>query len=190
MGTRAYFDHCRLDELFGAQHGVASRAQLLEIGMTRSAIQHRITVKGPWRILLPGIYAMDQHITTRRREMASQLLAGPDSVLTGPYAARHYGVRASGTTTVDVLVPACVRRKSSGFARLIRTSRMPANDEILVDSGVRFANPARAVADAVRGYRDINDARTAICSALGHDLCTLRELRMELAIGPDNGAAH
>jgi hypothetical protein len=189
MGTRTYFDQGRLDVLFSAQHGVASRAQLLGIGMTPSAIHYRTRVKGPWQILLPGIYAMDQHITTQRREMASQLHAGPDGVITGPYAARHYGLRASGPTTVDLLVPAGLRRKSSGFARLIRTSRMPAAGEILVDGGLRFADPARAVADAVRGYRDINDARTVICSALGHNLCTLRELREELADGPDNGAA-
>jgi hypothetical protein len=189
MGIKAYFDQCRLDELFSAQHGVASRAQLLEIGMTRSAIQHRISVKGPWQILLPGIYAVDRHITTRRREVAAQLHAGAEGVITGPYAARLYGLQASGPTAVDVLVPADVRRKSSGFARLIRTSRMPAEAAILVDGGVRFAGPARAVADAVRGYRDMNEARTLICSALRHDRCTLRDLWMELAVGPGNGAA-
>jgi hypothetical protein len=189
VGIKAQFDRRRLDDLLAAQHGVASRAQLLQLGMTRSAIQYRIGPTGPWQVLLPGIYAKDEHVTTWRRETAAQLHAGREGVITGPYAARHHGLRASGPTAVDVLVPVNVRRKSSGFARLIRTSRVLAEDAILVDGGVRFADPARAVADAVRGYRNIDDARTVICSALEHDMCTLRDLYRELAAGPDNGAA-
>ena len=189
MGIKAQFQQSRIDDVLGAQHGVASRAQLLEAGMTRSAIQSRIGPTGPWEILLPGIYAMDAHITTRRREMAAQLHAGSEGVITGPYAARHYGLQASGPTAVDVLVPVHVRRKSSGFVRLIRTGLMPSVDAINVDGHVRFADPVRAVADAVRGYRDINDARSIICTALGHDLCALQMLRTELVNGPDNGAA-
>jgi hypothetical protein len=187
MGKRAQFDRYRLDGLFDVQHGVITRAQLLECGMTRSAIQYRVGPDGPWRVLLPGIYAQDTHITTRRRQMAAQLHAGPAGVITGPYAARHYQLRASGPTAVDVLVPVKVRRLSSSFVRLIRTTRMPG--QILDEDGVRFAGPVRAVADAVRGYRDINDARAVICDALDRELCTLTELGQELADGHGNGAA-
>jgi hypothetical protein len=189
MGIRAEFDVHRVEELFGAQHGVVSRTQLLECGMTRNAIQCRIGPHGPWHILLRGIYAQDARITTRRREMAAQLHAGPAGVITGPYAIRHFGLQASGPTAADVLVPLEVRRMSSAFVRLIRTSRMPDEHDIDEDGGIRFADPARAVADAVRGYRDINDARTVVCAALGRGLCTLNELRTELANGPYIGAA-
>lgn len=186
MGITAEYDRFRVDQLTVLQHGVVARGQLLECGMTRSAIQYRVGPGGPWCILLPGIYAIDAHITTERREMAALLHSGPDGIITGPYAVRKHGLRASGPTSVDVLVPPGTRRFSSGFVRLIRTSRMPGT---IWDAGpLRFADPVRAVADAVRGYRDIGEARAVICAALDRH-CTVEELRTELISGPVQGSA-
>jgi hypothetical protein len=186
MGNKAEFDRRRLDELLLKQFGVVSRHQLLQCGMTRSAIQHLTRPGGPWRKLLPGIYAADAHITKERREMAARLHAGPAAVITGGYAVRRFGLKASGPTAVEVLVPHEVRRMSSGFVRLIRTTRMP---EMVYRVGpIRFAGPVRAIADAVRGYTDISDARAVVCPAIKQQVCSLAEFAAELAAGPSRGS--
>jgi hypothetical protein len=176
-----------LDDLLTAQFGVVSRGQLLECDVLPSAIRQRIRPGGPWRVLLPGIYAADARITTERREMAARLHAGPGGLITGPYAVRRFGLKASGPTTVDVLVPADVRRQNSGFVRLIRTSRMPT--DVYVMGPIQFAGPARSIADAVRAYTEIGDARAVICAAIKDRVCSLAGLATELAEGPSRGAA-
>jgi hypothetical protein len=187
MAGTAGFDKHRLDELLHAQFGVVSRSQLLECGMTRSAIRHRIRPGGPWQVLLPGIYSADARITTERREMAARLHAGPKGIITGPYAVRRFGLKASGPTTIDVLVPEDMRRQNAGFVRLIRTSRMP--EAVYRMGPIRFAGPGRAIADAVRAYTNIGDARMVICAAIKDHVCTLAELGAELTNGPSRGSA-
>jgi hypothetical protein len=186
MAISSSYDRERLKTLLRHQFDVVSRSQLLECGMTRSAVQHLTSPSGRWLKLLPGIYVADSRITTERREMAAQLHAGPDGIITGPYAVRHYRLEASGPTTVEVLVPPDVRRMSSGFVRLIRTTRKP-ELTYRMDT-IRFAGPTRAIADAIRGYTRISDARDLVCTAIRRDLCTFEDLAAELDDGPSRGS--
>lgn len=186
MGIRTGLDRRRLRDLIQAQYGVITRQQLRECGMERGEIQYLTRPGGEWSKLLPGIYAVDDKIATRRREAAAWLHAGPAAVITGPYAVRHFGLTASGPTTVDILVPEDVRRMSTGFARLIRTTRMP--DDVYTMGPIRIAGPVRAVADAVRGYTDIGNARSLVCDALLKETCTFSGLAAELNKGPSQGS--
>jgi hypothetical protein len=186
MGITAEVDQHLVNELLLKQFGVVSRDQLLQRGKTRSAIQYLTRPNGPWRKLLPGIYAADAHITKERREMAAQLHAGPAGVITSGYAVRLFGLQASGPTAVEVLVPPEVRRMSSGFVRLIRTTRMP--ETVYRMGPIRFAGPVRSIADAVRGYSDISDARAVVCAAIKREVCSLAEFATELAEGPSRGS--
>jgi hypothetical protein len=186
MGITAEYDRHSLEELLRNQFGVVSRRQLLQCGMSRSAIQYLTRPSGPWQTLLPGIYTKDALITTERREMAAWMHAGPAGVITGGYAVRLFGLRASGPTAVEILVPPEVRRLSSSFVRLIRTARMP---ELVYRKGpIRFAGPVRAIADAVRGYTNIADARAVVCPAIQRQICSLAEFAAELAEGPMQGS--
>ena len=45
-----------LRELLDEQLAVASRGQLLALGMNDRAMQYRLRPDGPWQALLPGIY--------------------------------------------------------------------------------------------------------------------------------------
>jgi len=186
MRIRTGLDKRRLRDLIQAQHGVLTRQQLRECGMQRGEIQYLTRPGGEWHRLLPGIYATDGKITSRRRETAAWLHAGPAGVITGPYAVRHFGLTASGPTAVDVLVPTDVRRVSTGFARLIRTTRMPEN--VYTIGPIRIAGPVRAIADAVRGYTDIGNARSLVCDALLRETCTFTDLAAELNRGPSQGS--
>jgi hypothetical protein len=189
MGATARYDK----ELFGRflreQRKVVTRRQLVQCGMTRSAIQYRVRPDGRWRIILPGVYAAsDGVVSADQREMAAMLYAGPSAVMTGTFAVRHYGLVASGSDYIDVLVPVGAhRRQSVRFLRIIHTERMP--EQVTRAGPIRVAAPARAVADAVRTYRHLHDAQTVISRALQKGLCTLAELGTELREGPTRGSA-
>lgn len=77
------------------QFGVIHRAQALECGMTRSAVDYGI------------------------RD------GGPGSVITGAAAVRRRHLACAGLNEIDVLIPASTRVQSMGFVRVMRTNRMP-----------------------------------------------------------------
>jgi hypothetical protein len=125
--------------------------------------------------------------TTLQQEMAALLYAGPGSVITGPAALRSHHIRTELTEFVDVLVPSTRQRRDTDFVRLRRTSRMPAR--VWEAGPVRYAMPARAVADAVRGMTSLRDVRAAVADAVQRDKCTIKTLAAELSQGPNKGSA-
>jgi hypothetical protein len=82
-----------LRELLDEQLAVASRGQLLALGMNDRAMQYRLRPDGPWQALLPGIYlAVTGTPTFEQKEMAALLYAGPESLVTGRAALVHHGI--------------------------------------------------------------------------------------------------
>ena len=65
---------------------------------------------------------------------------------------------------VDVLIPWNRKRQSIGFVRVHRTRRMP--ERMYVTGPIRFAKPARAVADAARSLTRFDDVRQVVCDAV------------------------
>jgi hypothetical protein len=178
-----------LDELLDQQFSVISRSQLLGLGMSDHAMQYRVRRGGPWQTLLPGVYlGVSGAPNLPQKEMAALLYGGPGSLITGPVALLHAGLRcASDLETVDVLVPAERQRNSVGFARLYRTARMP--DRITSSGPVRFAPVARAVADTSRQLRSLREVRAVVADAVQTDRCTLSQLAAEASSGPIRGSA-
>ena len=168
-----------LRELLRRQHYVVTRDQVIACGMTAEALRHRIRPDGPWQALLRGVYlAQTGTATADQRDMAALLYAGPGSVITGYAAMRRLGMRTPGTDTVDVLVPVPRKRLTSGFARVLRTTRVP---ELFCASGqIRFAMPARAVADAARRLASLREVRAVIADSVQRDWCGITELTREL----------
>lgn len=79
-----------LGELLDKQLSVVSRGQLLALGMTDRAMQHRVRAGGPWQPLLPGVYlGVSGAPSQPQKEMAALLYAGPGSLITGPVALHH-----------------------------------------------------------------------------------------------------
>jgi very-short-patch-repair endonuclease len=56
-------------------------------------------------------------------------------------------------------------------------------------SEIRFAMPARAVADAARTLAVLRDVRALVAQAVQQQRCSIEMLELELAQGPNNGAA-
>ena len=78
------------------QHGVVTRRQLLELGFSREAINHRIE-RGRLHRVYDGVYAVGRRELTRhRRWMAAVLACGDGAALSHasdpqPEAERHPG---------------------------------------------------------------------------------------------------
>jgi hypothetical protein len=177
-----------LDWFSAYQDGVLTRRQVLSSGVTAGALRHRIKPGGPWQRLLPGTYLTSTGQPTRQQlEVAAVLFAGPDSLITGPAAMGNYKIQVPQTDQVDVLVPAVRKRTSCGYVAVHRTRRMPRS--ATCDGPLRFAPPARAVADAVRSVASFSDARALVASAVQKNRCSIAELAAELREGPVRGSA-
>jgi hypothetical protein len=196
MPRSAQFNKQALAALAAKQHGVVTRAQSLQSGMTERVLDYRIRGAGPWQVLLPSVYLTHTgRPDDEARDLAALLYAGPQSVLTGAAALHRHGLSGPGTTgsaagcagAVDVLVPLSIRRADTGFVRLHRTGRLP--EGFCVAGEARFVFPPRAVADAVRPMTDLNDVRAVVAEAVQRGRCSIQQLAEELARGPVWGSA-
>jgi hypothetical protein len=178
-----------LRELLDQQFSVVSRGQLLVLGMKDHAVQWRIRAGGPWQVLLPGVYlGLTGAPNLPQQEVAALLYAGPGSLITGPVALMHHGLRSPGLLdTVDVLVPAGRQRHSTGFVRLHRTKHLPS--QFMASGPLRLVPTARAVADTTRLLTDMRDVRAVVADAVQRGRCTVPELASELRGGPIRDSA-
>ena len=174
--------------LLTIQRGVLGREQVLSLGMTAKALRYRIRPGGPWQRLLPGVYlTVTGEPTDAQREMAALLYAGQASIITGPAALRRHQIRGPATAVVDVLVPAGRERASRDFVVARRTRRMPRS--WTVDWALRYALPARAVADTVTTLRSLGAARAVVASAVQQRRCSIEQLAAELRVRHSAGNA-
>jgi hypothetical protein len=187
MPTKSIYDSDRLGRIVREQFGVVGRGQVLDCGVSRSAVGYLLRRDGPWQRMMPGVYATTTgEMTPDQRAMGALLHAGPQSVITGAVAVRRHNLHCAGLNEVDVLVPRGVRVQSTGFVRVIHTSRMP---ESFYSTGqIRFAPPARAVADAARGMARLSDVRAVVAEAVQRRRCDLASLISELNEGPSTGS--
>jgi very-short-patch-repair endonuclease len=125
--------------------------------------------------------------TDDQRNVAALLYSGSSSLITGTAALRRWGVKAPYSSTIDVLIPAAQRRNSTGFVRIHPTTRMP--EYALIRGPLRFAQPARAVADTARGLTRLADVRALVAAVVQQDKCTPDLLVAELENGPVQGSA-
>jgi hypothetical protein len=188
MASSTRRDPDALIRILDRQLNVITRQQALTAGLTRHALGHRLRAGGPWRPLLPGVYiAATATPTTLQQEMGALLYAGSDSVITGPAALRCHHVRGTSSELIDVLVPATTKRRDAALVRLHRTTRMPGR--AWQAGPLRYAPPARAVADAVRDMTSLRDVRAVVADAVQRGRCGVPDLFVELTAGPCAGSA-
>jgi len=178
-----------LPDLLNRQLSLASRSQLLHLGMKDNSMQYRLRVGGPWQAVLPGVYLTTSGVPSlQQKEMAALLYAGPGSVITGPVALIHHCIRSDGDTSIiNVLVPTERQRLSTGFVKLHRTARMP--PRTFAAGPVRLALAPRAVADTARLLTDFRDVRAVVAESVQLGRCSLRDLAEELSGSPIRGSA-
>jgi hypothetical protein len=177
-----------LGELLDRQFSVVSRRQLLGLGMTDKAMQYRIRAGGPWQALLPGVYlGVTGTPNLLQKEMAALLYAGPGSLITGPTALMHHGLRRPVTPeAIDVLLHARRQRHNTGFVRVHRTYRLPSRTATI--GPLRLVIVPRAVSDTALLLTDLRDVRAVVADAVQRGRCTVADLATELSGGPIRGS--
>ncbi len=139
-------------QLARRQHGVVSRAQLLERGLSQKAIKHRLAT-GRLHCVFRGIYAIGRpELTQRGRWMAAVLSCGPRAALSHRSAAALWAIGVQGTARpnpspggpIDVSVPAEVVRRRPGIH--LHRSSFGAEDTTRRD-GIPVTTPARTLID-------------------------------------------
>jgi predicted transcriptional regulator of viral defense system len=134
-----------VDSVIGAladrQHGVVSWAQLLDAGVGREAIQHRLE-RGRLRRLHRGVYTVGHAVLTPDgRRMAGVLAMGREAVLSHRAAAAHWGLRY-----FDGIEITLARRREQRPG--IRVHQLPLrDDEITIERGVPITTPHRTLFD-------------------------------------------
>jgi very-short-patch-repair endonuclease len=98
------------------QHGVVSRRQLLDCGLSEWAIRHRVN-RGRLHVVRRGVYAVGRAEITREGEwMAAVVGCGDGAALSHHSAAAHYRIRPDRPGPIHVSVPPDVRPRGAGIA--------------------------------------------------------------------------
>jgi very-short-patch-repair endonuclease len=150
------------------QHGVVSRAQLLELGFSAKSVKHRV-LSGRLHPLWRGVYAVGRPQVTRHgRWMAAVLSCGSGAALSHDDAGALYEIRPPGRGPIEVSVPRSTSRRRPGISvhrrsgladRVTRWCGIPVTDPVwtIVDLGCRLTPDEleRAVNEADK--RDLID---------------------------------
>ncbi len=157
-----------------SQHGVVTRRQLLAAGVTRDTLRWR--VGRDWRLLLPGVYALQTGLPSeRQRLVAAQLCGGDGSWLAGSTAAALHGLRSCSVgLPVRVLVPAPRRSRRIAWVDVRGTTLT--GEPLIERDGLRVGCLARAVVDAAAETRDERHARALVIEAVQRRLVRLDDL--------------
>lgn len=144
--------------LVRSQHGVVTREQLLALGFTKSALEHRLQT-GRLHVVARGVYAVGRAQVDREgRWMAAVLVCGPDAALSHRSAAALWGFAKEHSTYIDV----SVRRRSETRLPGLRCHRRPtlAASEITRRRNIPLTQPVQTFLDLVSGMgpRDLERA--------------------------------
>lgn len=180
-GTKLHERSWRAWALAKRQHGIVTRRQLLELGLGRKAVAHRLA-KGRLHRVHRGVYAVGwPEPTELGRWMAAVLACGPGARLSHRSAAALWGIAEAPAGPVDVTVPKdrFVRRpgirvhRRGGGAPVTWRRGIPATSALktLVDLAtcVEAAALERAINEADKlGLADPDEVRSfaAGCSGL------------------------
>jgi very-short-patch-repair endonuclease len=141
------------------QHGIVTRARLIEAGLTSASIKSRVAAR--WlRPVHRGVYRVGPVRAGHWREMAAVLACGPGAVLSHRSAAalRKLLPRPEDSDPVDVMVPGRDRGRRPG----IHARRVALLDPEDVEEahGIPVTSAARTLLDlgSVAGTRELEQA--------------------------------
>lgn len=160
-----------LSQLSDVTHRVVTGGTLREQGVSSAIARGRCQRDGPWQSPLPGVFVLHPDVPTDEERLLAVLLyaagsvgnsdtatattSGERPVISGLAALALHGFRSAPALCdierIDVLLPRARRRRSTGWARIVRVQRVPEAHEI---AGVPVAPVARALADAVGQLND------------------------------------
>ncbi|HET8566912.1 MAG TPA: DUF559 domain-containing protein [Solirubrobacterales bacterium] len=130
------------------QHGVVSRPQLREAGLTKAAIEQGI-VTGRLYPLFRSTFAVGHPRRDRTcRLFAAALACGEGAVVSHGTAAALHGLWDFWTPDVEVIAPVEAGRKHDGIRR--RFVPPPSPEQVMRKSGIPCTTPSRTIVDVAR----------------------------------------
>jgi very-short-patch-repair endonuclease len=125
------------------QHGLVTRSQLIDLGLGRRAIGHRLEV-GRLHGIHREVYAVGyRRLSERGRWLAAVLAAGDGAVLSHTSAAELWELRAAKGRWIDVTVP--VKRRAPAGVRIHRTELDPS--AVTMRGPIPVTTPLRTLLD-------------------------------------------
>src|SRR5688572_24800426 len=131
--------------LAARQHNVVSHQQLLDLGLTRHAIAHRVA-KGRLHQLWPHAYAVGSpNVTREGRWMAAVLTCGRGAALSHHTAGELWQLRKETPGPIDVSIPLARAVQRPGIR--IHRRRSVAPDEIAHRADIPVTSPTATLID-------------------------------------------
>ena len=132
-----------IERIAAAQHGVVTRRQIVESGVSARSIDRRLA-RCRLHLLYRGVYRVGPIETPRAREMAALLACGPASALS------HRSARAlwdgqEAPQMIEVTVPRTKLRRVRGIA--VHRSSTLTTDSVVMQGSLRVTTPLRTVID-------------------------------------------
>jgi hypothetical protein len=127
------------------QHGIVARRDLLALGFSKDAIDHRI-VTGRLHPVHRGIYAVGFPVTTREGHwMAAVLACGEGAALSHRSAAALWGFGRERSGWIDVSVRRQCRHRRGGIRARSRPTLPSAH--VGIQAGIPLTQPVRTLVD-------------------------------------------
>jgi very-short-patch-repair endonuclease len=186
-GKRAYhsWDEA-IGELAGGQHGVVSLAQLLELGLTRAAVEGRVRRKRLFR-LHRGVYAVGHRaLTPNAHCIAAVYACGPGALLSHRSAGAKHGVLGWSPGRIEVTVTG--RRRPKGGIAVHHSRSIHPDDRTFVD-GIPATSVARTLVDLAE-VLDERQLTKAVHQAEVRRMFDLRAIEAALARVPGRKGRH
>ncbi len=176
-GSKSNARSARAWRLAGEQYGLLTRRQLLALGYTTAAIEHRVA-RGRLHLVTRGIYAVGwPRLTRERRWMAAVLACGEGAALSHGSAAALWGIGRERGGRVDVSVRRLCKHRRAGIRARSRPT-LPEED-IVARDGIPVTCPARTLLDLATEL-GATDLERAVNEADKHNLSDPEALRAAL----------
>jgi very-short-patch-repair endonuclease len=163
------------------QHGVVARRQLLALGLSAQAIQHRIE-KGRLHRVGRGVYAVGRPgLDCRGRWMAAVLGCGPGAALSFGSAAALWGVERERRGAIEVSIPLASARRAQGV--LVHRCSNLRPEEVVLERGIPVTSVVRTFIDIAR-HLSMPEVERAVNAADRLGLIDPESLHNSLALHP------
>jgi predicted transcriptional regulator of viral defense system len=136
----------RIADTVARQHGVVSRAQLLDAGVSSAAIGRRLKT-GRLRAFHSGVYLAGPIEPERAREMAAVMASGPGAALSHVNALHVWRLlRFQAPRPVHVSGPVERHVRRTGIVTWRQITRKPTETAVLVGQALALAEARRQTA--------------------------------------------
>jgi very-short-patch-repair endonuclease len=163
--------------LAARQADVVAAWQLLEAGLTRRMIDHRVQTRG-WRVVHPGVYALANAPLTRRQLWIAATLTTPESVVSHASAGACWGIRPFSGGFETVTRPGSGGRRRMGGVLVFRSSTL--EGDTTRHEGIAITTAERAVID-LAAHLSARATAKAFREALRLGRSTTQRMRLTLA---------